>query len=81
MSIAPPLHKAVRKNQRATPPPVPEKPKGPAYTPPKPRPPLIRVENPRRLRNWSKEHRKLGGLVIASPAWGSPFRPREVDGQ
>jgi len=106
MSIAPPLHKAVRKNQKATPPPVPEKPEGPAYTPPKPSPnvvqtakaavekpkglarmprkplpPLIRVENPRRLRKGSKEHRKLGGLVIASPAWGSPFRPREVDGQ
>ena len=33
MSIAPPLHKAVRKNQKATPPPVPEKPEGPAYLP------------------------------------------------
>ena len=31
MSIAPPLHKAVRKNQKATPPPVPEKPEGPAH--------------------------------------------------
>ncbi len=57
------------------------KPEGPAKTPPKPRPPLVRVENPRRLRIRSKEHRKLGGFIIASPAWGSPFRPREVDGR
>lgn len=56
MSIAPPLHKAVKKNQKATPPPVPEKPKGPAYTPPKPRPLLVKVENPRRLRKGSKEY-------------------------
>ena len=55
--------------------------KGPAKTPPKPRPPLVRVENPRRLRIRSKEHRKLGGFVIASPAWGSPFRVKEIDGR
>jgi len=58
-----------------------EKPKGPARTPPKPRPPLVKVENPRRVRKGSKEHRKLGGFVIASPAWGSPFRVREADGR
>jgi uncharacterized protein DUF4326 len=79
MSIAPPLHKAVRKNQKATPPPVPEKPKGPARVPSKPLPPLIRVDSPQRLRKESKEHRRLGGFVVASPAWGSPFRPREID--
>ncbi len=57
------------------------KPKGPVRTPPKPRPPLVKVDNPRRLRIRSKEHRKLGGFVVCSPAWGSPFRPREIDGR
>ncbi len=56
-----------------------EKPKGPATRPRKPRPPLIRVENPRRLQRQSKEYRKLGGMIVCSPAWGSPFRTREVD--
>ncbi|MGZ3388722.1 MAG: DUF4326 domain-containing protein [Isosphaeraceae bacterium] len=47
--------------------------------PRKPLPPLIRVDSPQRLRKGSKEHRRLGGFVVASPAWGSPFRPREID--
>ena len=58
-----------------------EKPKGPATTPSRPRPPLVKVENPQRLRKGSKEHRKLGGLVVCSPAWSSPFRTREMNGR
>ena len=59
-----------------------EKPKGPATTPRKVKHrPLVRVENPRRLRRGSKEAKKLGGMMIASKAWGSPFRCREIDGR
>ena len=57
-----------------------EKPKGPACTRPEPRPPLCRVDHPRRLRRGSKEHRHLGGFNVAGPEWGSPFRTREIDG-
>jgi hypothetical protein len=57
-----------------------EKPKRPAGTRPEPRPPLVRVDHPRRLRRGSKEHRQLGGFNVAGPEWGSPFRPREIDG-
>lgn len=58
-----------------------EKPKGPARMPRKPRPPLVKVENPRRLRRGSKEAKRLSGMVVCSPAWGSPFRCREIDGR
>jgi len=57
-----------------------EKPKGPARQPRKHRP-LVRVENPRRLRRGSKDHRKLGGMIITGKAWGSPFRCRQIDGR
>ena len=82
MSIAsPPLRRVVRKSREATTPIVAEKPKGPATAPRKPLPPLVKVDNPRRLRIRSKDHRKLGGFVVCSPAWGSPFRTREIDGR
>jgi len=80
-AIAKPATIAKPPRKPAPPPVVVAEPKGPARTPRKPRPPLVRVENPRRLQSRSKEAKKLGGMVICSPAWGSPFRCREADGR
>jgi hypothetical protein len=38
------------------------------------------IDNPRRLRA-GRQTRKTPGIYIANNRWGSPFRPREVEGQ
>ena len=59
------------------------KPKGPAAMPKKPKvwPAPIKVDNPRRLRARDKTARTEGGIFVANLRWGSPFRPREKNGQ
>ena len=47
---------------------APKKPKGP---------PLVKVASPQRVRN--KEG--ATGMVISSPAWGSPFRTKDIAGR
>jgi hypothetical protein len=56
------------------------KPKGPAWTPRKPRPAPKRVAHPQRLRVGSPPP-EAGGIYIGGARWGSPFRPRELDGR
>jgi hypothetical protein len=68
------------KPKQSKPPAQPEKPKGPAQTQRKPRPPLVKADNPRRVRR-GKASRKLSCIAIDNQAWGCPFRPREVDGR
>ena len=65
--------------ERPDPPIVEAKPKGPATTPRKPRPPAVRVDNPRRLRKQGRKH--LNGVFVGNARWGSPFRPREINGR
>ena len=54
--------------------------KGPAQTPPKPRPLPVRVDNPQRVRS-GRQSRKTPGIFVDGWAWGSPFRVREVEGR
>ena len=65
--------------ERPDPPIVEAKPKGPATTPRKPRPPAVRVENPQRLRKRGRKNQN--GVFVGNARWGCPFRPREIDGQ
>jgi hypothetical protein len=57
-----------------------KRPKGPAWTPRKPRPAPKRVDHPQRLRVGSRPP-EAGGVFVADNRWGCPFRPREIDGR
>jgi hypothetical protein len=72
---APPLRSRVRPQTASEP-----DPPAPAPPPSKPRAHPERVEEPRRLRA-GRQTRRIPGVFIANNRWGSPFRPREVEGR